>query len=210
GRDGGQSSSNTSGGAHGDVHALSIEPNNTDHLICGDAGGVWYSYDAGNRWWKAENLPVSQFYHVSVDMDRPYHVYGGLQDNSSWVGDSQYPGGITNARWENMYGGDGFWMFVDPTDNDYIYAESQGGDDGNLQVTRDGGKSWSNVVSNLAGLPKNSVVSYVEAGHFEDGTAFATFDVHAHGDMKSYAYKTTDFGKSWTGLIAADAPVRGY
>ena len=64
-------------------------PANTDHLIAGDDGGLWYSYDGGNKWWKAENLPVSQFYHVSVDMDRPYHVYGGLQDNSSWVGDSR-------------------------------------------------------------------------------------------------------------------------
>src|SRR6185369_9095991 len=125
--DGGKSFSNISGGAHGDFHDLWINPNNSDHLISGDAGGVWYSYDGGNRWWKADNLPVSQFYHVSVDNDRPYHVYGGLQDNSSWVGDSAYPGGITNSRWENMYGGDGFWMFVDPTDNDYIYAESQGG-----------------------------------------------------------------------------------
>ena len=69
---------------------------NTDHLIVGDDGGLWYSYDGGNKWWKAENLPISQFYHVSVDMDEPYHVYGGLQDNSSWVGESQFPGGITN------------------------------------------------------------------------------------------------------------------
>src|SRR2546423_9201786 len=102
------------------------------HLIVGDDGGVWYSYDGGNRWWEAENLPVSQVYHVSVDMDRPYHVYGGLQDNSSWVGDSSYPGGITNDRWENMYGGDGFWMFVDPSDPDYIYAEAQGGEIGRV------------------------------------------------------------------------------
>ncbi len=87
---------------------------------------------AATSWWKAENLPISQFYHVSVDMDKPYHVYGGLQDNSSWVGDSQYPGGITNAQWENMYGGDGFWMFVDPTDPTYIYAESQGGEIGRV------------------------------------------------------------------------------
>ena len=77
---------------HGDHHDLWINPDNTDHLITGDDGGLWYSYDGGNDWWKAENLPISQFYHVSVDMDRPYHVYGGLQDNSSWVGDSQYPG----------------------------------------------------------------------------------------------------------------------
>ena len=72
------------------------------------------AYDGGNRWWKAENLPISQFYHVSLDDRDPYKVYGGLQDNS-WVGDSAYPGGITNSRWENMYGGDGFWMFNDPS-----------------------------------------------------------------------------------------------
>jgi photosystem II stability/assembly factor-like uncharacterized protein len=322
--DGGRSFSNILGGTHGDHHDLWIDPDNTDHLIAGDDGGVWYSYDAGNRWWKAENLPVSQFYHVSVDMDRPYHVYGGLQDNSSWVGDSGYPGGITNSRWENMYGGDGFWMFADPSDPDYIYAEAQGGtigrvqrkthearniqplpgykegklrfnwntpihisptndgtlyigsqflfrsrdhgqtwerispdlstndpekqkqeqsggvtvdnsaaemhttiyaisespknrdvvwagtDDGNLQVTRDGGKSWTNVVGNIAGLPKNAWVSYVDASHFDEGTVYATFDLHTFGDLRPYAYKTTDFGKTWTSLVAADAPVRGY
>ena len=46
------------------------------------------------------NLPISQFYHVSADNDDPYHVYGGLQDNSSWIGDSSYPGGVANSRWD--------------------------------------------------------------------------------------------------------------
>jgi hypothetical protein len=59
-------------------------------------------------------------------------VYGGLQDNSSWVGDSSYPGGVTNSRWENMYGGDGFWMFEDTSDPDYLYAEAQGGEIGRV------------------------------------------------------------------------------
>ena len=54
-------------------------------------------------------------------------MYGGLQDNASWVGESAYPGGITSSRWENMYGGDGFWMWADPSDPDYVYAEAQGG-----------------------------------------------------------------------------------
>jgi photosystem II stability/assembly factor-like uncharacterized protein len=319
--DGGKSFSNISGGAHGDFHDVWINPNNTDHVIVGDDGGVWYSYDSGNRWWKAENLPISQFYHVSTDMERPYRVYGGLQDNSSWVGDSQYPGGITNSRWENMYGGDGFWMFADPSDPDYIYAESQGGyigrinrkthesrsiqplplykegklrynwntpihvtpagvlyigaqflfrsvdhgqtwdrispdlttndpekqkqeqsggvtvdnsaaemhttiyaiaespkdsnlvwvgtDDGNVQITRDGGKNWTNVVGNIQGLPKNAWVSSVEAGHFDSGTAYATFDVHTFGDLRPFVYKTTDFGQTWTPLVEG-SPVRGY
>jgi hypothetical protein len=70
---------------------------------------------------------VSQFYHVSVDDNDPYRVYGGLQDNSCWVGQSEYPGGITNAQWENVFNGDGFFTFSDPADPDYIYAEFQGG-----------------------------------------------------------------------------------
>jgi photosystem II stability/assembly factor-like uncharacterized protein len=322
--DGGVSFSNISGGTHGDHHDVWIDPENTDRMITGDDGGIWYSYDGGDRWWKGENLPISQFYHVSVDMDRPYKVYGGLQDNSSWVGASQYPGGIAKGQWENMYGGDGFWMFVDPTDPTYIYAESQGGyigrinrfthetrdikplpsykegklrfnwnapihvsptrngtiylgsqylhrsrdfgqtwerispdlttndpekqkqeqsggvtvdnssaethttifaihespknplviwvgtDDGNVQVTRDAGKTWTNVVSNIQGLPKNAWVTTVEPGHFDAGTIYATFDAHTFGDMRPYAYKSTDYGKTWTSLIAADAPVRGY
>src|SRR4029077_3984215 len=85
-----------------------------------------------------------------------------------------------------------------------------GTDDGNLQVTRDGGKTWTNVVANIAGLPKNAWVSYVDAGHFDEGTAYATFDGHTYGDMKPYAYRTADFGQTWTALVAGDAPVRGY
>ncbi len=322
--DGGTSFSNIGGGSHGDFHDVWVDPTSTDHLIAGDDGGLWYSYDAGNKWWKADNLPVSQFYHVSVDMDRPYHVYGGLQDNSSWVGESEYPGGITSSRWENMYGGDGFWMFVDPTDPDYIYAEYQGGeigrvnrkthesrnikplpryaegklrynwntpihvsatrkgtiyigaqflfrsrdfgqtwdrispdlttndpakqrqeqsggvtidnssaethttiyaisespknpnvlwvgtDDGNVQLSRDGGKTWTNVVTNIKGLPANAWVSSLEAGHFDDGTVYATFDLHTFGDMRPYLYRSADFGRTWSALAAPDSPVKGY
>jgi photosystem II stability/assembly factor-like uncharacterized protein len=322
--DGGKSFSNISGSAHGDFHDVWIDPDNTEHIITGDDGGLWLSYDGANRWWKADNLPVSQFYHVSLDMDTPYHVYGGLQDNSSWVGDSQYPGGITSSRWENMYGGDGFWMFADPSDNDYLYAEAQGGeigrvnrqthevrslkplpryaegklrfnwntpihtsptqkgvvyigaqflfrtadhgqtwarispdlstndpekqkqeqsggvtvdnsaaemhttiyaiaespmnsnlvwvgtDDGNVQVTRDGGKTWTNTTANLAGLAKNAWVSSIETSHFAEGTAYATFDLHTFGDMKPHVYRTTDYGQTWKSIVASDSPMRGY
>ena len=293
-------------------------------VFAGDDGGLWRSEDGGTRWKHQLNLPVSQFYHVSVDNANPYHVYGGLQDNSTWVGDSSYPGGVSNSRWENVYGGDGFWAFEDPADPNYIYAEYQGGeigrvnrhtlesrqhqalpnynekklrfnwntpihmspnekgtiyigaqflfrsrdhgqswerispdlttndpekqkqeesggvtvdnssaemhtsiysisespkngqiiwvgtDDGNLQITRDGAKTWTNVVTNVPGLPKNSWVSTVEASRFDEATAYATFDRHTFGDMKPYAYKTTDYGKTWTSLNVQENGVVGY
>ena len=323
--DGGKTFANVGGGAHGDFHDIWINPAHPQEVIAGDDGGLWYSKDGGNRWWKANNLPVSQFYHVSIDDADPYHVYGGLQDNSSWVGDSSYPGGITNGRWENMFGGDGFWMFADPSDPDYLYAESQGGnigrvnrrthetriiqpmanyqeklrwnwntpvhmspnekgtiyigaqflfrsrdhgqswerispdlttndpqkqkqeesggitvdnsaaemhttiysisespkdgkviwvgtDDGNVQITRDGGKSWNNVIANAKGVPANSWVSYVDASHFDAGTAFVTFDRHTFGDTGPMVYRTDDYGRSWTALLtpAQAKGVRGY
>src|SRR5205814_6829241 len=85
-----------------------------------------------------------------------------------------------------------------------------GTDDGNLQVTRDGGKSWTNVVRNIRGLPKSAWVSSVDAGHFDAGTVYATFDLHTFGDLRPYAYKSTDYGKTWTALVTPAAPVRGY
>jgi photosystem II stability/assembly factor-like uncharacterized protein len=322
--DSGKTFNIVSGSDHGDFHDVWIDPKNTNIVIAGDDGGLWRSEDGGNRWKHQMNLPVSQFYHVSTDNADPYHVYGGLQDNSSWVGDSSYPGGVTNSRWENMFGGDGFWMFEDPSDPTYLYAEAQGGeigrvnrythetrdlhpwpnygegklrfnwntpihmssnekgtiyigaqflfrsrdhgqswdrispdlttnnpewqkqeesggvtvdnssaemyttiysisespkngqiiwvgtDDGNVQITRDGAKTWSNVVGNVTGLGKNSWVSTIEASRYNEGTAYATFDRHTFGDMKPYVYKTTDYGQTWTPLAAQESGVRGY
>ena len=87
-----------------------------------------------------------------------------------------------------------------------------GTDDGNLQLTRDGGKTWTNVVGNVPGLPKNSWVNWVQASNFNPGTAYAAFDRHTFGDMEPYVFKTTDYGKTWTPLVTPqDAKsVRGY
>jgi photosystem II stability/assembly factor-like uncharacterized protein len=322
--DGGKSFSSIWGGAHGDFHDVWVDPANTNEIMTCDDGGVWFSRDSGEKWLKANNLPVGQFYHVSADMADPYHVFGGLQDNSVWAGDSAYPGGITDSRWENLYGGDGFFAFIDPTDSDYVYVEAQGGtisrvnrrtlesrpvqpqqnygegklrfnwntpihvsptdkdtvyigaqflfrsrdhgltwdrispdlttndpqkqkqeesggitvdnsaaemhttiysisesprnnqviwagtDDGNLQVTRDGGKVWTNVAANVPGLPKNSWVAWVEASRTAEGSAYAVFDRHTFGDMAPYVFKTADFGATWTSVIPASSGVRGY
>ncbi|MBK5283907.1 MAG: glycosyl hydrolase, partial [Bacteroidia bacterium] len=129
--DGGQSFSEASqqgGWVHGDMHALWINPNNTSHMYLGTDGGVYMSLDRGNNWIFLNNISVSQFYHVQTDSEIPYNVYGGLQDNGSWTGPSQSINGIENRDWENVGGGDGFWVQPDRTDKNIVYSESQGGE----------------------------------------------------------------------------------
>ena len=96
-----------------------------------------------------------------------------------------------------------------PKDKSLIWV---GTDDGNLQLTRDGGKTWSNVIGNVPGLPKNSWVNWVQASNFNAGSAYAAFDRHTFGDMTPYVFKTTDYGKTWTPLVSAQdiKGVRGY
>ncbi len=80
-----------------------------------------------------------------------------------------------------------------------------------MQLTRDGGKTWTNVVANVPGLPKASWVSWVEAGRYDPAVAYAAFDRHTFGDMAPHVYKTTDYGKTWTPIVAAEGSgVRGY
>ena len=96
-------------------------------MYLGTDGGVYMSVDRGNNWIFLNSIPVSQFYHVAVDERAPYFVYGGLQDNGSWRAPSQKSGGIQNGDWENVGGGDGFWVQPDAEDHDIVYSESQGG-----------------------------------------------------------------------------------
>jgi hypothetical protein len=97
-------------------------------MFLGTDGGVYMSMDKGNNWIFMQNLPVGQFYHVDIDNRSPYRLYGGLQDNGSWMAPSSTPGGVGNGDWKAIYGGDGFWVVPDPTDEHIAYAESQGGD----------------------------------------------------------------------------------
>jgi photosystem II stability/assembly factor-like uncharacterized protein len=115
--------------AHSDHHALWIDPRDSDHLVLGGDGGLYFSYDRGTTWEHVNNLPIGQFYAISVDMRRPYWVYGGLQDNGSWGGPSatRTGEGIVNANWRQILGADGFYCQVDPTNADVIYAETQFG-----------------------------------------------------------------------------------
>jgi len=90
-----------------------------------------------------------------------------------------------------------FSISESPKDRNIIWV---GTDDGNVQLTRDAGKSWKNVVGNVSGLPANSWVNWIQASNFDAGTAFAAFDRHTFGDFEPYVYKTTDYGQTWTPL----------
>jgi hypothetical protein len=94
-----------------------------------------------------------------------------------------------------------------PKDSKVIWV---GTDDGNVQLTKDGGKSWSNLTANVSGLPKASWVSWIEASRFDKATAYATFDRHTFGDMDPWVYKTTDFGQTWRRIAGPTQLVRGY
>lgn len=114
------------GWVHSDMHALWINPSNTNVMYLGTDGGVYMSVDKGITWMFHHSLPVGQFYHVAVDLKEPYNVYGGLQDNGSWAAPSAAPGGIGNANWTRVGGGDGFWTVPD-IDGKTVYSEYQGG-----------------------------------------------------------------------------------
>ena len=114
---------------HPDHHALWIDPSDSNHLLLGSDGGVSTSFDRSETWRFYDNLPIAQFYEIGFDNRRPYWVCGGLQDNGTWCGptntlDNQ---GIRNADWQNVGGGDGFYVRIDPSDPTVIYVESQNG-----------------------------------------------------------------------------------
>jgi photosystem II stability/assembly factor-like uncharacterized protein len=116
-------------GVHPDHHAWYIHPDNPDYLIDGNDGGLNISRDRGRTWRFVENLPLAQFYHINYDLQVPYNVYGGMQDNGSWRGPSRVTrwGGIRNSYWDELFFGDGFDVVPDLTDENKAFAMYQGG-----------------------------------------------------------------------------------
>ncbi len=131
--DGGKTVGTTTNDIHVDDHALWIDPNDGDRMIVGNDGGVAITFDQGGNWQYLNVIPIGQFYHVSYNMDVPYRVCGGLQDNGTWCGPSRLANGDINAyQWASVYGGDGFYSAQDLQDPDILWAESQGGGMGRM------------------------------------------------------------------------------
>ena len=114
---------------HPDHHAFWIDKDNPSYMINGNDGGLNISEDGGDNWRFVDNLPIGQFYHINIDDEFPYQVYGGMQDNGSWVGPTSVlkRGGIRNSDFQEVYFGDGFDIAPLPHDNRKGYAMSQGG-----------------------------------------------------------------------------------
>jgi photosystem II stability/assembly factor-like uncharacterized protein len=321
--DGGRTFERLRSRVHSDHHALWIHPHNGNFMIDGNDGGVAISYDRGQTWRFVDNLPLAQFYHINIDLEIPFNIYGGMQDNGSWRGPSDVweSGGIRNYHWQEVGFGDGFATLSDPNDSNIGYSMSQGGylsrfnrvtgerkdirppapdsielrfnwnaaiaidpfdpntvyygsqfvhkstdrgngweiispdlttndpqkqqqaesggltydvtnaenhctiltiapspvqpgviwvgtDDGNVQVTRDGGKTWENVVRNIPELPATTWCPHIEASKFDAGTAYAVFDDHQRNNWTTYIYKTANFGKKWESLTRNNPTVR--
>ena len=116
-------------GVHADHHALWIDPGDSNHLYLAGDAGLWETYDQGVNFRKINNMPIGQFYAIGVDNQDPYWVYGGMQDNHSWMGPSETRRwiGILNDDWQQTGFGDGMYQQVDPTNHRYVYANSDDG-----------------------------------------------------------------------------------
>ena len=127
--DGGETFEHIGGkGVHVDHHDLWIDHKKPDRLILGNDGGINFSYDRGETWQDIRNMPTGQFYTVSVGSEDPYNIFGGMQDNGVVFGPSTYTleYGIEEP-WERISGGDGFYVFADPTDSNLVYFGNQFG-----------------------------------------------------------------------------------
>ncbi|MBK7678707.1 MAG: glycosyl hydrolase [Chitinophagaceae bacterium] len=192
--DGGYSfadASNEGGWVHSDHHALWINPNNTNQLYLGTDGGVYISLDKGATWSFVQSLPVGQFYHAAVDDRKPYNIYGGLQDNGSWTGPSAASGGVSNANWKSLNGGDGFWVQPDPNDIYTAYAESQGGNINRI-----------NLVNNKAVNIKPQQAPGDDKLRWNWNTPIVIGAANKKNLYmgSQYLYKSTDQGRNWTRL----------
>ncbi len=140
--DGGNSWPLISSSVHVDHHDIVVHPLNHNFLVNGNDGGIYISTNGGSSWNFLENLPITQFYTCDIDEQNPQRLYGGTQDNGT---NRTLTGGT--ADWQPVYWGDGFFVLVDPLDNNYIYAEYQYG---NFARSTDGGFSFNSAMNGIS------------------------------------------------------------
>jgi len=176
---------------HIDNHAFWINPHDPRNMIVGNDGGIAITRDRGETWRFVRNLPLAQFYHVAVDNDKPYHVYGGLQDNGSWRGPAEVweNGGIRNLHWQEVGFGDGFDTLPDADNSHAGYVMSQGGflsrwnlDTGEQRLVR----------------PDSPDPETELRFNWNSGIALDPFDPATVYYGSQFLHKSTDRGLTWT------------
>ncbi len=179
-------------GKHVDSHALWINPDDSDHLRAGVDGGLYESFNRGQTWRYAPNLPITQFYKVAVDNALPfYNIYGGTQDNNTLGGPSQTfdSGGILNEHWFVTVGGDGFEPAVDPLDENIVYSQSQYGN-----LVRHDRRSGDNIFIQPAHVPG-------DPAHYWNWDAPLLISPHSNTRLYfagNMLFRSEDRGGSWT------------
>ncbi len=199
---------------HGDDRLVWVNPHDSRHVMKADDGGLGISYDRGLTWLYITHLPVSQFYHVNVDMRKPYWVYGGLQDNGSWMGPSATyrADGVLFEDWRKTGGGDGFLNLVDTTDNQTLYTESQ-----YLGLSRvdiaSGARTWirpDNARGAIGarrnwdawgpGLPEPELGNAMAPANWDGPFWISVHDNNTLYAGTNKAWKSTDRGDTWIEL----------
>ncbi len=167
---------------HVDHHALAFNPNNPNHLILGNDGGINISTDAGINWGPHLQIPATQFYEIGLDASNPLAYYGGTQDNGT---NRTQDGGLNN--WDHIYGGDGFYVLVDFTNSNIIYAESQNGGLG--KSTTGGG--WGSFSPATNGINGNEPTNWSTPVIMDPNNS----NILYYGT--NYLYRTTDGANNW-------------
>lgn len=178
-------------GLHVDHHALWIDPEDSNHLINGNDGGVNVSYDGGKTWINYENLPAVQFYNVTVDMAEPFNVYGSIQDNNSWKGPVTYkPVEDQKWQWTRIPGGEASYLVFDPTNPNILYSQSFYG---RIQKSEFKDGKWETV--KIAPKAKEGEPKF-------RGQWLAPFMISPHNPFVvylglQYLYRSMDRGETW-------------
>ncbi|MGA7616566.1 MAG: hypothetical protein WBX15_15445 [Thermoanaerobaculia bacterium] len=186
---------------HPDHHAMWIDPNDPTHIWDGNDGGVAESRDHGKTWRYVSNLPLGQYYHISYDMDRPYHIYGGMQDNGSWKGPEAvwHSGGIRNWDWQEVGFGDGFGTLGLSSDSSIGYAMSQEG-----YILRWNLKTGERKDIRPAGPPGVDL-----RFNWNAGIAADPFDPNGFYFGSQFLHHTSDRGETWQ-IISPDLTTNNH